>query len=114
MKQGSRAYHPRIFCFNTENPQSSIVHCRSKNRSRSFNVQAPSSIWLLARKEVIDDFDAMCVWYRRLGDVPRNDQAWQKEKRPAVFATPVAGGQLKLGEEVKPIVDGLRGCLGWR
>lgn len=55
------------------------------------------------------------LWNRRLGDIPGNNEAWEEEQRATILASPVAWGQLELGEEGESILDrGSRGVGLWQ
>ena len=87
----SRLLHARIFRINTQYPHSSIIHRSAKHGALTLNMQSPPPIFrILPRKQVPYDLVPMMPRYRRLGNIPRNDQPGKQEHRTAVFARPVS------------------------
>lgn len=76
-------------------------------------MQAPSAILrMLSREEVSFYFGGVRARNGRLGDVPGDDETWEEEHGPTIFAAPIAGWQLEVGEERERIGSGLEGCFG--
>ncbi len=54
---------------------------------------------MLSSKKVSLNLDGYVLRYRRLGNVPSNDQARQQEQGSAVLTSPITRRKLLVGEE---------------
>jgi hypothetical protein len=100
--------HTCIFRIDAQQPQSGVVHRRTKHAGLAFDVQPPPTVLRIRpRKQIFFHLHLVMPRYRRLGDVPSDYEPRKEEHRTAVFARPIPNRLLQLFVEREAIVYSL-------